>query len=195
MPDISKLEQLCEILHISIDDLLGVQGRTVTKIINKEEASDLTVEEIRDVMPLLPPKEAEDLLEDKVKEEDISIASLISIAPFLDDEFLDSLVERVTVSSLKELCGLAPFLSEKTLDSLMMQFDQSADFHTLASLAPFASDDALDTLVEKHLQAGKIDQTITALAPFLSQKTMRHIAEYLIQKKDFHTLQSISPFC
>ena len=44
MPDISKLEQLCNVLHITVYELLGTddaQSRTVSKILEKEELPEL----------------------------------------------------------------------------------------------------------------------------------------------------------
>ena len=53
MPDISKLADLCSALHLTVDELLGIAAPAVTKAMAQEE---LTVEELAEVAPVLPPK-------------------------------------------------------------------------------------------------------------------------------------------
>ena len=66
MPDIAKLEQLCQILQISIDQLLGMEdeAKTVRRIMQKDEAAiaGVTMKEIENIAPLLPPKEVTKLV-------------------------------------------------------------------------------------------------------------------------------------
>ena len=53
MPDISKLADLCAALHISVNELLGIESPAVEKAMAQEE---LTIEELVEVAPVLPPQ-------------------------------------------------------------------------------------------------------------------------------------------
>ena len=129
MPDISKLEQLCQILHLSMDELLGSEStsKTLTRIIKKDETAEdwgepVTMEEIQEVAPILPPADVERLVDDNLEKQDeepLDVSAIIGLAPFLDSGYLDSLAKRVHAESLAELIGLAPFISKEALDSLV----------------------------------------------------------------------------
>ena len=60
LPDISKLADLCAALDITVNDLLGIDAPAVTKVIQEEE---LTVEELAEVAPMLPPQEVKEKTE------------------------------------------------------------------------------------------------------------------------------------
>ena len=57
MPDISKLEDLCAVLGISVTELLGMDQKETTAVEKylKEEAP-MTAEELADIAPMLPPE-------------------------------------------------------------------------------------------------------------------------------------------
>ena len=70
MPDISKLEQLCRVLDLSVGELLGLESRetrAVEKILKEEDAC-LTVEELSDIAPLLPPEQVKEQTRKKAEE-------------------------------------------------------------------------------------------------------------------------------
>lgn len=230
MPDIGKLEQLCRILNISIEELLGTDttAQTLNKIIYQDETASeapITMEELEDVIPLLPPNEAKKLLDERLRQEQektIDFSTLIGIAPFLDTAYLDELVKRAHVNSLEEVTALAPFLSQealgslvmqapledisgipalapflsaRTLDALVQRFGGEAGVPQLTALAPFLSRETLDIWVEGYLEKGPFDYCLSGLYPFLSQKTLKRIAETLMKKGDIGALQTIVPFC
>ena len=177
MPDISKLQQLCEILHIR-------------EAGNSSEP--ISLDEIRDVIPILPPEEAGSLIEENVQEkEKLDLNAITSIAPFLDEEYLDSLLERAQVTSLSEITGIAPFLSDEALDRLAMK---ATSFQGLVSVAPFLSYETLDKIVAKKLASGDTG-SMSSLYPFLSSETLRKIAEVMMKHGNLSELQSLLPFC
>lgn len=97
MPDISKLEDLCQILHLSPAELLGMENSesaAVTRIMTQEDAS-LTAEELSELAPVLPPVQ----VKEQAKKQKLNIASLVAIAPYLDENFLEELSEDVEVES------------------------------------------------------------------------------------------------
>ena len=190
MPDISKLSQLCEILEISIDELLGAQPATGTikKVLKNEEDAEtesVSMEELAEVAQLLPPKEVSSIVEESAKcsEEKLPLSTIQALAPFLDTEFLDQLAERVDDADIHALTGLAPFLSTGTLDRLAEKVSD-ADIHALTGLAPFLSEGTLGKLVETQLASGDL-RNLAGLAPFLSKETLHKLVESLLKDEDY----------
>ena len=111
-----KLEQLCQILEIGVDELLGTDSasRTLSRIIEKEEPSEadakpVTIEEIQEVAPLLPPADMARLVDDSLDNQEDGekpdLKAIAGLAPFLDEKYLDTLIKRTQVHSLKDLAG------------------------------------------------------------------------------------------
>lgn len=201
-PDIGKLEQLCQILQIGLDELLGTDSasRTLNRIMEKEEPSEtepLTIQQIQEVAPLLPPADMEKLVDDSLdgqdEAEELDLNAIIGLAPFLDEKYLDSLIERVRVHSLKELAGLAPFLSEEALDSLAEKADPEKDMSGIVGLAPFLSEETLDKLVHKMLPLNDW-KGLTGLAPFLNDETLDALVESAEKKEDMAHITGLAPF-
>lgn len=112
MPDISKLEDLCQVLDIRVQELLGIENRetaAVSKILEDADAS-LTMEELTEIAPMLPPEQVKEQAEKASGEKKkLNVSALAEIAPFLDDDFLEEIIEEAEVESLQELACLAPF--------------------------------------------------------------------------------------
>ena len=203
-PDIGKLEQLCQILEISVEELLGTDSasRTLSRIMAKEDAPQadakpITIEEIQEVAPLLPPANMEQLLDDSLEGQEegetLDLKAIIGLAPFLDEKYLDALIKRAQVHSLKDLAGLAPFLSSEMLDSLVENADIEGDISGITSLAPFLSSQALDALVEKAEKKGDISE-ILGLAPFLSKDTLDRLVQRMLPTDDWKGIRGLAPF-
>ncbi len=204
MPDISKLTQLSNVLQISLDELLQNDAGTITvkKIIRRESGEDMdpvTLEELGDVLPLLPPRQASACIEDAVSsQEKLDLNAIKGIAPFLDTEYLDTLLDRVEDASFSGICSLAPFLSSDTLDKLVDKADLNGDFSQIQSLAPFLSSGTLDRLVDKADLNGDFSQ-IQALAPFLSSGTLDRLVNRTLSENadgsiDIHAIRGLLPF-
>ena len=81
MPDISKLPELAEIFHISVDELLNGKAPLVAAVLNDTvdeymEEGNVTEQEIADALPLLKPEQAVDILE-KAEDFDLAVHDLI----------------------------------------------------------------------------------------------------------------------
>ncbi len=209
MPDIAKLEQLCRILDITMDELLGAESsRIIDRVQDSKEDSQnqeaLTCREIQEVAVILPPRDVEKLVEESVEwqgKERINLSAMVGMAPFLDSEYLESLILRAHVDSLKEVTGLAPFVSVETLDRLAMNADPEEDMKGIVSLAPFLSREALDLVTEKVLggdgEAGGFRESlirITGLAPFLDQEKLNRLAMKANPEEDMKGIVSLAPF-
>ena len=196
MPDISKLEQLCRVLEISIDELLGAEssGQAVKKVASGEMEQELTLEELQEVAPLLPPNKVKNYAEETIKKsKKTNLSAIIPLAPFLSEEALDELLQDVEDADLKELVGLAPFLSEETLDKLALKADVE-NIDKINGLLPFLSEDTLDKLIVKRISAGQVD-SLEEFYPFLEEDTLKKIAKAMMKAGDMKGLQNLMPFC
>ena len=222
MPDISKLEQLCNTLHITIYELLGTedpQTKTVSRILEKEELPE--AEEMAGIAPIVPPEQLKEAFSETAKKRRIDWDTIVQMAPFLDRKTLDEILEDVEpedygrivalapflgretldklVTAGKEridihiICALAPFLSRPVLEELVIRYDGEVDRNLLAALAPFLGKSALEKLVFRW--EGKIDMEIVDhLAPFLSRETMDKLVEELLRQGDVGNLSHLYPF-
>lgn len=230
MPDISKLADLCAALDISVNELLGIESPAVEKALAREE---LTMEELAEVAPVLPPqtvmeqmkakrKEMEQRLQEGLKQmfgpgsdfrEDVSeiakaavkspeskqkkkkkldLRRIADMAPFLDEEYLDELLESVDLSDLDGLDEIAPFLSRETMEKLLERADLD-DLEIIAEIAPFLSKAALDNLVTRCIGTGSVDG-IEELAPFLSRETLDRVVDSVISGNSDADLEELYPF-
>ncbi len=205
MPDISKLGQLCEILEISMMELLGneKQSKTIEKVQENSVDEKITFEELNDILPVVPPQDTKRIISEKIDEkEKLNIGAIIGMAPFLDEEYLDQLVERIDVTEqIGDLIGLAPFLSDKALDRAATLYLESGKVKNgiagLVGLAPFMEEETLDKIVMWCLtnsSKGDVLSGIVCLAPFLEEETLRKIAEWAMKSGDMKLMQMIAPF-
>ena len=189
MPDVAKLPDLCEILGLNLDELLGNEDtiKTVKKMIADEDAS-LSLEELVDVAPIVPPHKMEQVIKDSNSADDyIDVDALIAIAPFLDDDYLNELADKIAFDHLEQLVGLAPFIDEDVLGQVAIKYAGTFEgtIDAIIALAPFLEEDALDQLVDKYLASESCDfSALVGLCPFLDDKTVRKIADRVMKKKD-----------
>ena len=196
MPDISKLEDLCRVLDLTINQLLGMEERTTAAVSKAIEQEELTVEELKEVAPMLPPTQVKEKTELVKKKKKLDLSRIADMAPFLDEDYLDQLVLDAELEDLDGLEELAPFLSKATLEKIVERASLD-DFDALEDIAPFLSKTALEKLVMRSAEAGEMDQ-ISELAPFLSRETLDTLVDALIggryQKLDMDDLEELYPF-
>ncbi|MBQ8280115.1 MAG: helix-turn-helix domain-containing protein [Roseburia sp.] len=170
MPDISKIPELCKILNISFEELVGertIETDIVERLIQDENA-DVTLEEMSKVGHLVKPDKIESKVNETIeKEGKIPFSALVSLAPFMDKETLGKMAEEIADIDLRKLCRIAPFLKRETMDNIVI----------------------------KSIQMESIDvNSVVAIAPFLSKSTIRKIVEYLIEHGQVKKLVAIAPF-
>lgn len=156
MPDIGKLEELCQILDLSLEQLLGVrrQVENVQKVMDyaNGKGESLSLEAIGDAAPLMKPDMLNHLTGD-IQDEEVNLGELCGLAPFVDREVLSMLAARVREVSLGELCGLAPFLEKEVLGNLAEKIPvDQLELDELYGLAPFMGKEALGKLIAKRYQ-------------------------------------------
>ena len=73
------------------------QAQTIQKVIAAEngQTETVTVEDLSEIIPILPPKEAEHIIEETTKRQGkLSLSPIIPLASFLSEETLDELVKK-----------------------------------------------------------------------------------------------------
>ena len=70
MPDISKLPELCDILHIRMEELLGEESRAIeaAKKFAENRDVEVTISELAEVAPLVTPDRMEKVIRKKTEQ-------------------------------------------------------------------------------------------------------------------------------
>ena len=208
MPDIGKLPELAQALGVSVDELLGGGrgGELIRSVIDGNEETfvmteRITLSEAGEAAPLLKPKQVTRIVKaieeekeqrgerqadeegDAAERDKIDLASLVSIAPFLDEEYLDELAARLAPNvGLGKLASLAPFLSEETLAKLAhSSLTNGGTLGELAAIAPFLDEDDLGKIALDVIQKGGTLGELAAIAPFLDEDDLCKIALSLVE--------------
>ena len=223
MPDISKLEDLCRALEITVEQLLGMETRTaeaVNKVIREEE---LTVEDLKEVAPVLQPKELKKQMKTEKKRRKLKLDAIADLAPFLgrqeleeliaDVEMVDldglediahflgqdalgRLVERLDVDALEDIEDIAPFLSRETLGKVVSRCKGAGNMETIANPAPFLGKEVLDKLVDDLIEAEFDPETtdLSDLYPFISKEAAGKLAKYLLANRALEEMEDLMHF-
>lgn len=142
MPDISKLPELCNILGISFEELVGERTAQtdVAEKMMQDENADVTLEEMAQVGQLVKPDKIENKVNETIeKGGKISFSALVGLAPFMDRETLSKMAEEIAEINLSKLCAIAPFVEKNTLDKIAEQCVQKGkgSVGSIAAIAPF----------------------------------------------------------
>ena len=179
MPDISRVQELCNILGISFEELVGEKSQQteIMERLMKDEETAVNLEEIVQVAALVKPDKIEKVVKDTIDSDDeISFSTLIGLAPFMDKETIDELANKVSDIDIGKLIGLAPFLKRKTLDSIVTKAmeEESIDTKKVVGLAPFLSQKTLKKIAGYMLSHGK-EKHIVAIAPFMGKEIISNL--------------------
>lgn len=190
LPDISKYEDLCRILDINLEELLGfgAESKTVSKILkskNHEETAPVTVEEIVPIAPILPPEDLKDTLRMQKEQYNMEtgLMELLGLVPFLDQQTINEMMENAVPEDISELIAAAPFLSKENMRKLLEGWqknkpeDKKVSPGSLAGLAPFLDRKMFEMLLDHvEMEENDINQ-IMALAPFASENSLKKLLE------------------
>ena len=154
MPDISKLPELCKILNISFEELVGEripETDTVEKLL-QDEIADVSLEEMSQVGQLIKPDKIESKVNDSIeKGEKIPFSVLVGLAPFMDKETHDMIVDKLIQNDEvdgNKIVGLAPFLSKSTLQKIAKYLISHGQAKKLVALAPFMGKEMFPSLLK-----------------------------------------------
>jgi len=180
MPDISKLPELAEIFHISVDELLNGKAPLVEAVLNDTvdeyiEEGNVTEQEIADTLPLLKPEQAEEIV-DKV---DLSkFHNISSFLPFMDSDALAEIAMEY-VEQGDSVDELLPFLDEEDVSSIAHKFMQNGD--SISQCLPFMDEDDVADLA---FDALKHNDSIDEFLPFMDEDDVALLAKKLEQRGD-----------
>ena len=91
MPDIAKLEDLCRVLGLTVEQLLGMENPTALAVEKVIQAETLTVEELMAVAPALSPKELKKQMKAQKKQKKLKVKNLLALAPYMSQADLDAM--------------------------------------------------------------------------------------------------------
>lgn len=166
MPDISKLSELSEILHITVDELIGKESPLIESIL-KEKTDDY------------------------LEEHTVTTEELIDIAPILKPSQLENVILNTVLDDLSGICEIAPFLSTEVIDRLASKMSESGDYTQIGNLAPFLSEQTINEIAKKM---GSSNECIDGLLPFLNQETINGIVVEIYESKGINNLCGFFPF-
>ena len=214
MPDISKLADLCATLDLTVNELLGMEDKTANAVTKAMEKEELTVEELKEVAPMLPPEQVKEQVESKwvlhmpdmsfLKKMPEMIKGIVSkenmeqiqiaaeaVRETFDEETVEQLKAmrnvKVVISNDKE----TPQKEQAKSGAEKKKRKKKIDLASIAELAPFLDEEYLNNLV-LEADLGDLDG-LEELAPFLSKETLNTIA-MRADVDDLDVLVEIAPF-
>jgi transcriptional regulator with XRE-family HTH domain len=193
MPDISKLPDLARVLGVSIEELLDSreQAQTIKRAMDEDET--LTAKEIADVAPILKPSKLEKELE-KAPVEGLELKNIQQLAPFLSEEKLMELVERVGFNSISDLVSIAPFMDSKHLQSVIVQQGELHEhLDDIMCIVPFLEKDFVADIAKSLIIDDDDVSLLAPLAPFLDSDTLMSLIEEA-EPENINDIMPLVPF-
>ncbi len=171
MPDISKLPELAELFGVTIDQLLEEYSEIVESAAKGDiktylENIEVTTEEIRNVAPVLKPKQMEEIVE-------------------------NAILERKEKVNLREIEDLLPFIGREVVNQLALKAVNMGEYDDLDRIFPFIDQNVRNQVAQKMIDEGK---SVGDVAPFVSKDIIRNHAEELYKKAGMGALDDIMPF-
>ena len=164
MPDVSKLPELAELFHVSIDELLNGEGALVEAVLSNTvdqyiEEGKMTGQEIADTLPLLKPNQAERVM------------------------------DSVDVSSFEDISSLLPFMAPEKICALAKEYAEAEDKEFLNEMLPFLYEKDVVEIADKLLEK---DEDITFCLPFMYESHVRDFAMKALENGN--SINSFLPF-
>lgn len=179
MPDISKLPELAEIFHVSVDELLNGKAPLVAAVLNNTiieymEEGNVSEQEIADTLPLLKPEQAEDLLE---KADVSSYQNLSAFLPFMHEEDIADLAFEALEQN-ESFNEYLPFMHEEDIATLANKLQERGD--PISCLLPFMYEDDLRDFAIKALEKG---DSIDEYLPFMDEDDVTQLALKILRSR------------
>lgn len=215
MPDISKLADLCATLDLTVNELLGMEDKTANAVTKAMEKEKLTVEELKEVAPMLPPEQVKEQVESKwvLHMPDMSFMKKLPdmIKTTVSKEKMEQI--RNTAEAVREN------MNEKTIERLNAKGNvkvviskdkeetqkeqtqpdtgkkkrkKKIDLYSITELAPFLDEEYLNNLV---LEAELSDLNgLEELAPFLEKETIAKLIKRCLEEDEGDMIEELAPF-
>ncbi len=171
MPDISKLPELAEVFGVTIDHLLGEHLAIVESAVKGNikaylENNNTTAEEIRNIAPILKPKQIDSIVESAILEE----------------------TQKMSVSEIEDIL---PFVGRDVVNELALHMAHNGEYEELDYILPFVDKDIINQIAHKMIDEGK---SIEDIAPFVGNDIITEHAENLYQKHGLGAIEDLMPF-
>ncbi len=188
-PDISKLAELSELLHVTIDELLGnVRAVEIVNAIQKDESPTVTREEFEEVAPILTQEQADRT----AQQSGFDLGEIKIAAPFLSEDFIAHVVKDTyrRTNDLHEVQALLPFMCEDSVDELAETvFKQTGTVESIHPLLPFMNR-VDEYAMQVYKKTGDL-QSLSAFYPFMCEDSLNTLAERVYDQT--HTVESLRP--
>lgn len=180
MPDISKLPELAEIFHISVDTLLNGKAPLVEAVLNNTvdkymEEGTITEQEIADTLPLLKPEQAEEIVE---KADITSFINLSSLIPFMDEDTLRDIAMELADRG-DDVSEFLPHMDEADVASLATKLMNRGD--DISECLPFMDEADIEQLADGLIKKG---DSVSECFPFLDEEAVTKISYKLLERND-----------
>ena len=162
-PDISILVMIAELFNVTLDQLINygepTKGEsTILKNVAKGNA-DIIAENIADVVNLAPLLKPSILtkLSHQFEKQGIDISDIITLAEYLNDESVVTLIENATFDDINNelLEKFIPMLNHNSKEAIFQKIlDGEMDWHFIKVLLPYA--DYMTTQIEAAVVAGAL---------------------------------------
>ena len=162
-PDISILVMIAELFNVTLDELINygepTKGEsTILKNVAKGNA-DIIAENIADVVNLAPLLKPSILtkLSHQFEKQGIDISDIITLAEYLNDESVVTLIENATFDDINNelLEKFIPMLNHNSKEAIFQKIlDGEMDWHFIKVLLPYA--DYMTTQIEAAIVAGAL---------------------------------------
>lgn len=181
MPDISRLPQLCSILGISIDQLLGDNPYlpTVHQLLEPQQNNAIPAQHLIDLEPAIKPRDLSEMIHQNREGMFFeSFDQLLQLIPFLTQEDAEALVRahRPLITSLGDFAMIAPMLPAKLVLEIVDQLPmENVNSTTCLLLAPFIGPERMQRLLEQSPAVLESGETVAQLAPFVARDYLHRI--------------------
>lgn len=168
MPDIAKLEDLSRELGASIDAILGNDKKSkAAEVLSRGEIPKDIKEVLPELLPVMTPQQIEESVE-VIKDDALDATYLVAIAPFVEQDTISELANKLGELRFGQLLGLAPFIKKDVVIKLLEQkITEQLSLSQLLSIAPFADKKVISKWA---LQLESVSpMQLCGLAPFLEQ--------------------------
>lgn len=195
MPDVSKLPELAQIFHASIDDILGNQKNTkiIENIIAGNTVEDeINVEDFKSVAPLLKPNQINEVVKGINVINDIS--DIIDYLPFVSREVANKIAQMAIENEQIMISEFMPFISRQYADMLVLKaIEKNYEFKDLIDAIPFISREVADKIAQKGIENDEI--ALDEFMPFISRQYADILVLKAIEKNySFKDLADAIPF-
>ena len=209
MPDISKLADLCSALGLTVNELLGMEEKTTAAVTKAMEQEELTVEELQEVAPMMPPQDIMARVEAHTRKIQEQAMQFAEDACKLASEKMGSISDRIGIKvknasahanerpkqkkkiDLYAIAELGPFLDEEYLNKLVLDADLN-DLDGLDELAPFLSKETLFEIV-KRVDISEVDE-LESVASFMDKDTVAALIKRCIAEGEGDMIGEFASF-